>query len=171
MENTLFSCTTRDPAQLVWTQFALTHFGSEISGPNSSMATMQSRKGGLLWLMPLLQHRSSFAILTHSPLVLKNLFSCRSCDILKQPTALLPYNFNQKVFPTVWISHVAADASAQMFPAPSGAGSLNLPYDLKFPAWSVPPVAHLFTKGQHETQPVIQFAPFSAVSLIISALP
>lgn len=30
--------------------------------------------------------------------------------------------------------------------------------------------AHLFTTGQHETQPAIQFSPFSPVSLIISTL-
>lgn len=129
MENTLFSCTTRDPAQLVWTQLALTHFGSENPSPNSSMATMESRRGGLPWPLLLLQNRSSFAfaILTHSPVVLQNLLSFRFFGILKQSTALLPYNFHQKVFPTVWTSHIAADAPAQVFPAPSVAGSLHLP--------------------------------------------
>lgn len=129
MENTLFSCTSRDPAHLAWMQLALTHFGSENSGPNSSMATMESRRGGLLWPMPFLQDRSSLAcaILTHSPLVLQNLLSCRFCGLLKKPAALLPHNFNQKVFLTLWISHVAADASAQMFPAPSGAVPLHQP--------------------------------------------
>lgn len=122
MENTLF-CTPRDPAQLAWMQLAPTHFDSENSGPNSSMTTMESRRGGLLWPMPLLQDRSSlaFAILTHSPLVLHNLLSCRFCGILKKSAALLPYNFNQKIVRAFWISHAAADASAQMFPAPSGA--------------------------------------------------
>lgn len=119
MENTLFSCMTRDSAQLAWTQLALTHFGSENSSPNSSMATMESRRGGLPWPLLLLQNRSSFAfaILTHSPVVLQNLLSCRFFGILKQSTALLPYNFGQKVFPTVWISHVAADAPASV-PSP-----------------------------------------------------
>lgn len=64
MENTLFSCTTHDLAQLVWMQMALTHFDSENSGSNSSMAIMECRRRGLL------QGGSSFAfaVLTHSHL-------------------------------------------------------------------------------------------------------
>lgn len=164
MENTLF-CTTRGPAQLVGMQLALAHFGSENLGPNSSMATMESRRGALLWPCPF--SRTGAALpLPSSPIPHQFCRISFHADPVAS-SALLPYNSNHKVFPAVWISHVAAYASAQMFPAPSGAVSLHQPQDLKFPAWAASPAAHLFTKGQHETQPVIQFPHFSAVQLFL----
>lgn len=127
MENTLFSCSTHDPGQLVWMQLPLTHFGSENPGTNSSMATMErgeevssgpypfSRAEAALLLMfspiPHLFCRISFHAGSLAPS--RNLLHC------------FPTTSTKKVFPTVWISYFATDASAQMFPAPSGAMSLH----------------------------------------------
>lgn len=152
MKNTLFSCTTCDPAQLAWMQLALTHFGSENSGPNSSMATMENRRGGLLWPVPLLQDSSSlaFAILTIPHLFCRISFHANSVSSSRNLLHCFPTTSTKRFSPLSGFPMLQLMLSAQMFPAPSGAVPLHQTQSFQ---------SHLFAKGQHETQPVIQFAP------------